>query len=259
MLALVLAATVRISVFGLFHPVELDVQAARGSVIVVESDGHKETLEGAGVARLRSAAKVTGRDGAEAEFMLGVPGRIQRQFHGRLEVRPQGSHLLAIVEMDRETAVASIVAAESPPGAPLEALKAQAVVARSFLVAALGRHVGFDFCDTTHCQFLRDPPATGSPGAIAQQQTRGLTVAYQGRPIAALYSADCGGHTRALPEASQRAGDYPYFAVECPVRGAVSGHRLGLCQVGAAELARRGLSFREILSRYFPAAGILDL
>ncbi len=253
MLALVVAATVRIGVFGLFHPTEVDVQPGRGSVIVVESSGHKEVLEGTSVARLRTSAKVTGRDGAEALFVLSVPGKIRRQFRGRLEVRPQDGHLLAIVEMDRETAVASIVAAESPPGAPLEALKAQAVVARSFLLAAHGRHAGFDFCDTTHCQFLRESPSAGSASAMAQEQTRGLTVTYQGHPIAALYSADCGGHTRPLPETGEWLDNYPYFGVECPVRGPVAGHRFGLCQVGAAELARRGLSFRDILFYYFPA------
>jgi peptidoglycan hydrolase-like amidase len=44
------------------------------------------------------------------------------------------------------------------PGAPFEALKAQAVVTRSSYVSARNRHPLFDFCDTTHCQFLRQAP-----------------------------------------------------------------------------------------------------
>ena len=87
--------------------------------------------------------------------MLSVPGRIERRFRGTLEVASRGGALEAVVSLDIETAVASVVAAESPPGAPLEALKAQAVVARSYYLATRGRHAGFDFCDTTHCQFLR--------------------------------------------------------------------------------------------------------
>ena len=78
-----------------------------------------------------------------------------------------------MVTMDLETAVASVVAAESPPGAGLESLKAQAVVARSFLVAAHGRHARSDFCDTTHCQFLREPPAEGS---LAERAARNTAV-----------------------------------------------------------------------------------
>ena len=70
-------------------------------------------------------------------------------------------HLLAMVrQWHRETAVASIVAAESTADTPFEALKAQAVATRSYLIASRGRHRDFDFCDTTHCQFLREPPVT---------------------------------------------------------------------------------------------------
>lgn len=258
MLAAVLAATVKIGVFGLFHPVELEVRPVPGSILVVESDRRKRVLEGADSLRLKSAARVTGRDGADASFVLSVPGRIERQYRGRLEVRESSGHLIPIVEMDLETAVASIVAAESP-GAPVETRKAQAVVARSFLVAARGRHNGFDFCDTTHCQFLRGVPAAGTGAQKAQTATRGMVVKYEGRAIAALYSADCGGHTRTLQEAGWRVAGYPFFGVECPVHGEVSGHRIGMCQVGSVYLARHGATFREILEHYFPATTIGSL
>lgn len=249
-----MTGAVAIAVFGLFHPVELEVQPAPGNVVMVMANGRMQALEGREVARLRAGTAVTGRDGAEGRFILSVPGKIRREFLGRLEVRASGKELLAIVTMDRETAVGSIVAAEGPPGAGVEALKAQAVVARSFLIAARGRHPGFDFCDTTHCQFLREPTNPGSPARMAAEATSGLVLSYQGRVIPALYSADCGGRTRSLEEAGWGVEDYPYFAVECPVRGRVSGHRIGLCQVGSAEMAKRGAGFKEILAHYFPAA-----
>jgi stage II sporulation protein D len=247
---------VAICVFSLFHPVEFEVEPARASVVVVQQNGLDRTLEGLHSMKLRGPAKATGRDGAETAFILSIPGKISREFHGRLEVREMDGHLLAVVAMDRENAVASIVAAESPPFAPLEARKAQAVIARSFLIASHNRHEGFDFCDTTHCQFLREAPPPGSPSANAAGQTRDLLVAYQGRAIAALYSANCGGKTRTLDEAGWNPEAYPYFAVECPVRGQVAGHRIGMCQEGAAQLARNGKTFREILAHYFPATTI---
>jgi len=245
-------ALVTIGVFGLFHPVELKVEPIHGSVLAIESNGRRQVLEGRGSVTLRSAATVTARNGAAAEFVLSVPGKIRREFRGRLTIREEDRHLVAIVEMDRETAVASIVAAESP-GSPFEAQKTQAVVSRSFLTAARGRHPGFDFCDTTHCQFMREPPAAGAAARRAQEATNGLALTYQGRTVAALYSADCGGHTRTLEDAGWRVEGYPYFGVECPVRGDISGHRIGLCQAGAAEMARRGSTFRQILAHYFPA------
>jgi hypothetical protein len=276
MLALAIAVTVRIGVFGLFHPVALDVNPVHGQVLVIESSGGAKILEGTASARLQSPARVTGRDGGEAAFILSVPGldghpRIQREFHGGLEVLQRDGHLVAIVTMDLETAVASIVAAEGSEAVPFEARKAQAMVARSFLAAGRGRHADFDFCDTTHCQFLRAPPGDKSAASRAAAETRGQVLTYEGRAIAALYSADCGGHTRTLLEAGWGGGEadefgaYPYFAVECPVRGArsgslsghgVSGHQVGMCQVGAAEMARRGSTFEQILRHYFPATAI---
>ncbi len=247
---------VAICVFSLFHPVELEIEPARANILVIEQNGRRQTLEGVRTMKLLGNASVTGREGAEAAFILSIPGKIRREFHGRLEVRQHDGQLLAVVTMELENAVASIVAAESPPGAPPEARKAQAVVARSFLIAARGRHEGFDFCDTTHCQFLRGAPATGSLSASAAGETRDLVVAYQGRAIAALYSANCGGKTRTLEDAGWNAEPYPYFAVDCPVRGPIAGHRIGMCQEGAAQMARNGKTFREILAAYYPATTI---
>jgi peptidoglycan hydrolase-like amidase len=130
------------------------------------------------------------------------------------------------------------------------------VAARSFFVAARGRHHGFDFCDTTHCQFLREPPAADHPAAMAARETAGLVLAFRGAPISAFYSASCGGRTRTLADAGLEAADgYPFFSVECLGRhaaGARNGHGIGLCQQGAALAAQRGASFADILRHYYP-------
>src|SRR6266852_2460751 len=78
------------------------------------------------------------------------------------------------LSMQLETAVGSVVQAESAPGTPLEALEAQAVVTRSYFAAGRGRHHNFDFCDLTHCQFLREPPNPDSTIAQAVRATQGL-------------------------------------------------------------------------------------
>jgi hypothetical protein len=76
-------------------------------------------------------------------------------------IHARNSDLFAVATLDRETAVSSIVAAEMAESTPSEALKAQAVVARSFL-AADARHSDFDFCDTTHCQFIMERHVNGA-------------------------------------------------------------------------------------------------
>ena len=176
------AADVHIGVLGLFHPHEFVLSAAAGSALVLRAGEELIVLEkssgidsatvrnsdddlvvtaGARVIRAPTLT-VNGRKSEPVDFVLAVPEKIRRHYHGTLEIRPSAGILTAVVTMDRETAVASVVAAESMPERPVEALKAQAVAARSYLVASRGRHRGFDFCDTTHCQFLRDPPPPDS-------------------------------------------------------------------------------------------------
>jgi stage II sporulation protein D len=97
----------------------------------------------------------------------------------------------------------------------MEALKAQAVATRSFLLAGKGRHRGFDFCDTTHCQFLRQPPAPETASFQAATATRGLVLRYKEEVFAAMYSRSCGGRTHSLDELGVPGRGYPYFAVTC--------------------------------------------
>jgi len=251
-------ATIHISVFSLFHPTEFTVRPAQSSAIVLETAHGKQVLEGAQTGNIKGPARVTARDGGPAHFILSVPGRITREYYAKLEVRPEGNHLLALVEMDRETAVASIVDGESPGSLP-EARDAQAVAVRSYLVAMHGRHIGYDFCDTTHCQYLRGVSTKGALGQTAAIHTSGLAISYQGHVVPALYSADCGGHTKSLEEAGWPTSEYPYFGVSCPIKGEMRGHGIGLCQRGAIELARLGKSFREIIGYYFPATVLISL
>jgi peptidoglycan hydrolase-like amidase len=228
-------AEVHIGVLGLFHPIELTVSASAGSALVARAGEEQFVLEKSsgvdsvsvhiaghltvvtsGSHTLRATElTITGRKGEPVDFILAVPEKITRRYHGALKIKPSAGSLIAIVTMDRETAVASVVEAESTPGTPLEALKAQAVAARSYLVASRGRHTEFDFCDTTHCQFLREPPAPSTAAAHAVAATRGLVLAYASHPIAAMYTRSCSGRTRTPSEVGLAAAAYPYYSVEC--------------------------------------------
>ena len=226
---------VSIGVLGLFHPKEMLLEQGSGEVIsVTAADGSKNrvlTLNGEPGHRqlvLRADGKrvlagaysvdklaVTSRGGGGTAFRLMVPGKIRRVYRGRLTVEAKNGELLAVVMMDRELAVASIVGAEMNESTPMEALKAQAVATRSFLSAG-ARHTNSDFCDTTHCQFLKSPPPPASRISRAVAATRGLVILYQEKPLGAMYSSRCGGRTRSLRDVGMDPGEgYPYFAVEC--------------------------------------------
>ena len=252
MLASASAQTVEISVFGSLKPQALTLRAAPGSVILVNGTPLKDAASIQVRLGQNRTVHVAARNGVQAEFVLTVPAKITRRFRGLLEIRPAGDRLLALVRMDLETAVAAVTAAESGPGAPRQELKAQAVLARSFFIAAGRRHQSFDFCDTTHCQFFRAPPPEGSPAAQAVAETRGLVLKYQGHVFPPLYSSNCGGRTRLPGDIGLRVEIYPYFAVDCARRGQRMGHGVGLCQTGATAMARAGTNFRAILNHYYP-------
>jgi peptidoglycan hydrolase-like amidase len=238
--------------FGVDAPQSIRIQREERTLVV---EGERGRFKAAGL-------QFTARQGGDSCFILSMPGKLRRRYCGKLRITASGRELLPVVEMELETAVASIVAAELPAGTPLEALKAQAVVARSYLVAGKHRHAAAEFCDTTHCQFLREPPPSSSAAGRASLATRGLVLKWQGAAFAAMYSASCGGRTHTAAEAGLPPAEYPYFPVECPYcrRDAPGrGHGVGLCQSGAAAMARQGQEYREILSHYFPNTTIGSL
>jgi stage II sporulation protein D len=159
---------------------------------------------------------VGGRNGEPIDFVLAIPGKITRRYHGTLEIKTDSESLIPTVSMDLEIAVASVVAAESAPDTPVEALKAQAIATRSYFVSGRGRHRDFDFCDTTHCQFLREPSPAGSKVMQAVIETRQMILAYNSKPFAAVYTRSCAGRTRTPAQLGLSPVSYPYYSVDCP-------------------------------------------
>ena len=223
--------TIRFGVLGLFHPRTLEVAWTGPGALVISGAGDPIVLNGeSGHRKLmvqaahdqvfvagRQVLGLSGhsRDGADSVFELTVPGRFHRVYKGQLQITAKGNELISVILMDRETAVEAIVASEMSADAPVEAMKAQAVVTRSFLTAG-PRHVDFDFCDTTHCQYMRSPLEASRRVREAVRSTEGLILTWRNRPVAALYSSRCGGRTRTLRQAGIDPGDgYPYYSVEC--------------------------------------------
>ncbi|MEO8503999.1 MAG: SpoIID/LytB domain-containing protein [Acidobacteriota bacterium] len=79
----------------------------------------------------------------------------------------------------------------------LEALKAQAVAARTYTVRTLGEFSdeGYDICATPRCQVYRGMESEDPLTDQAVAATAGQILVYGGEPIDALYSSTCGGRT----------------------------------------------------------------
>jgi len=116
-----------------------------------------------------------------------------------LELNIQGSapsSLRAVVISDFETYLKGLD--EVPGSWPQEAVKAQAVAARSYAVRALGKHASsnFDICDEVHCQYYRGYDKESDSGWVRSvDATRGEVLTYAGQVAQCFYSSSCGGHT----------------------------------------------------------------
>jgi stage II sporulation protein D len=229
LIALLLAAaalaaqptTVRIGVLSLFEPHDLTLRAS--AVGPLRLSGGK-TIEGQHSAQLSAGGErvllsINGHTAemdrltGEGSFELAVPGKLARQYSGALEITAHNGTLTAVVTMDLETAVAAAVAAEGDLGGPQQALLAQAVASRSYLASG-SRHERYDFCDTTHCQYLTDSLDERARNAAAE--TAGTLLWYDGKPFEALFTRSCDGRTR-TPQQVGLAGSPAYQSAACPI------------------------------------------
>jgi stage II sporulation protein D len=102
----------------------------------------------------------------------------------------------------------------------LEALKAQAIAARTYAVKNRGQFAseGFDLLPTTRSQVYRGLTSETSLTSQAVDQTRGVIATYNGEPINALYTSTCGGRTEDAGNIFNEA--VPYLrGRECAVEG----------------------------------------
>ena len=123
-----------------------------------------------------------------------------RPYRGRIEVFTNSRGTLTVVnELGLEDYVRGVVANElSPGGYPaLEALKAQAIAARTYALKNRGQFLsqGFDVLPTTRSQVYRGLTSENPVSTRAVDETRGLVATYNGEPINALYTSTCGGRT----------------------------------------------------------------
>jgi SpoIID/LytB domain protein len=135
-----------------------------------------------------------------AHGLDGKAAREDRRYRGRLLVTVDAGGALAVVNaLPLEALLRGLVPSEMPAGSPLEALKAQAVTARSNVLAQIGtRHLGdpYALCAEVHCQAYR---GTGAETARTDEAVRATAgEALFGRAnrtlVDGVYSAMCGGH-----------------------------------------------------------------
>lgn len=127
--------------------------------------------------------------------VLAVNGK---QYRGEFEIRRYlDSDLTVINIVNIEEYLYGVVPKELEASAPLEALKAQAVAARTYTYKNLGKYAkwGFDLVDTTSDQVYEGYEAEKQASNMAVDQTRGKKILYNGDVISAFYFSSSGGMT----------------------------------------------------------------
>jgi len=161
-----------------------------------------------------------------------------RQYEGRFRILRSSNGLLVINHLPLENYVSSVVGGEMPPGWNREALRAQAVAARSYALAHMARpaddqwHLG----DTTRWQNYEGLSSVTATTRDATNSTGGLILSYQGGIVESLYAAT----QQIVEEAHGNLG-------------------ASMSQTGAQELAQQGLRYNEILGRYYQGASLARL
>jgi SpoIID/LytB domain protein len=125
-----------------------------------------------------------------------------RSYRGSIEFRPEKTGITLINILNIEEYLYGVIPAEMPASWPLEALKAQAIAARSYTLACLGesnrdvpRGKGFDLYGSVLSAAYRGVSGEARATTAAVDATRGMYLAAGGKPLKAYYSANHGGYS----------------------------------------------------------------
>ncbi len=125
-------------------------------------------------------------------------------YMGPFLIKPNAYGTWTLIEkVSLEKYLEGVVPYEIGSSAPLAALSAQAILARTWALANIKRYMidGYHLCSTTQCQVYKDPSKVGSRIKNAIQQTSGKVLLWNNQPIHAFYHASNGGVMAGVEEA----------------------------------------------------------
>lgn len=174
-------------------------------------------------------------------------------YRGFLIVQNKNKKLTVINDVELEDYLKGVVPSEMPSGWELEALKAQAVAARSYALANLGKRAssGYDLKDTPEDQAYGGASVETQKTNEAVASTSGLVLTYNMKVVPAYYSASAGGQT--INASAVWGNDLPFVRSVPSYDDNVkkNGHGVGMSQHGANNLAKQGYNAYQILNYFY--------
>ena len=133
----------------------------------------------------------------------------QNVYRGAFEYRNLDGKITVINYVNIEDYVKGVVPYEMTPSWEIEALKAQAVCARSYVWGSMDKHekeYGFDVCNTTNCQVYKGEVRATDNSNDAVDETAGEILYYDDEPVIGFFFSSDGGAT----EDAENVWGYPY-------------------------------------------------
>jgi len=136
-------------------------------------------------------------------------------YRGDFEIAVVRNSIYVINGVTMEEYLKGLLSCEMEPESDIEALKAQAVVARTYALTTLGKHrtLGYDICNSTCCQVYKGTAHETGKTNRAVEQTQGAVIEYKGKLINSYYCSACGGQTESVEEAWPGAPSKKYLKV----------------------------------------------
>ncbi len=133
------------------------------------------------------------------------------RYYGDFDFRIKDGQVEVVNFVPLETYLLGVLPNEMSPSSEMEALKAQAICARSLAVVSAGKHAsdGYDLCSTTNCQVYRVSSYDASRSNLAVEQTAGQVLYYKGNAVSGFYSSSNGGASESA--VNVWGGDYGYL------------------------------------------------
>ena len=159
-----------------------------------------------------------------------------RWYRGETQLVNDGSDLTVINRVELEDYLYSVVGGEMPTSWPIEALKAQAVAARSYALHESNRSGNrlYDLESTTASQVYKGIKSETRSTHEAVNSTEGQVLTYGGKPILAVFHSSSGGHTENVEDVWSRplpylksVVDYDHTAPVYEWQKALSGREIG--------------------------------
>ena len=203
------ASAIENGLSDVFPGFAFNAEALSGKYILITVGNTRQFIFDASYSNLRAVPII--REGNETPALIELDGA---RYRGDIELIRGVNNDMAVVNIiAMDDYLYGVVPNEIQASSSYEAIKAQAVAARTYAVNSIGKHgdYGFDLCTGAHCQVYNGYASENARSSGAVDETSGKIVTYQGAPASVFYFSSSGGYTANVKHVWNDVREYPYL------------------------------------------------